>query len=121
MCYERFIHSLTTKIISIYSLYNTFFKSMTKEDLVQIKEVVETIVTPRFDRIDRKLEEHDAHFEGIFFAFDKLDERVENLEKDVKEIKTDLKIIKVDVHMLKIGQQAHELRFERLEEKAFSS
>lgn len=97
---------------------------LTKGDLVQIKnivkETVEEIVNPRFDRIDAKLEEHDAQFEGIFFAFDKLDERVEHLEKNVCEIKTDIKLMKADIRTFKSGQQANDLRFERLENKVFS-
>jgi|688.fasta_scaffold1957184_1 hypothetical protein len=125
---------------------------MTKEDLAQIKtvvkETVETIVTPRFDKIDQKLAEHDVMLEAIIFVSDKHTKQIETLQKDmtivkkdvnilkedisilkkdvavlkedVDELKTDVKIIKTDVQALKFGQQSGELRFIKLEKKVFA-
>lgn len=121
---------------------------MTKGDLAQIKKIVETVVTPRFDKIDLKLEEHDVMLEAIIFVSDKHTKQIETLQKDmtivkkdvnilkedvsilkkdvavlkedVDELKTDIKIIKTDVQALKFGQQSGELRFIKLEKKVFA-
>lgn len=115
---------------------------MTKEDLAQIKGVVEKIVTPRFDKIDQKLEEHDVMLEAIIFVSDKHTKQIETLQEDmtavkkdvatlktdvtvlkedVGELKTDVKIIKTDIQSLKFGQQSGELRFIKLEKKVFAA
>ncbi len=115
---------------------------MSKEDLEQIKNVVEAVVDakieekviPRFKRIDEKLEEHDMLFEAIIFTLDRHSERLDVIENDIvelkadvselkadmKEVKGDIRVIKADIRTIKSGQQTHEIRFDQIEEKVFA-
>lgn len=78
---------------------------MTKEDLAQIKtvvkETVETIVTPRFDKIDLKLAEHDVMLEAIIFVSDKHTKQIETLQEDMTTVKKDVAVLKEDVTIIK--------------------
>lgn len=67
--------------------------SLSKEDLADIRtlivegtmEAINAVVTPRFDRIEARLDEHNNGFEEIDKRFDQIDKRFDQVDHHLAE------------------------------------
>lgn len=68
--------------------------ALTKKDIVDsLKDFYGTIIEPRFDRIDSRLDEHDQKFQDLLEHFDEIYRRFERLETEYYSIIAGLKRI----------------------------
>jgi hypothetical protein len=77
--------------------------SLTKDDLKQIKNVVEEVTLPRFDQLDKKIEDE---IEGLARMSQ---HQFEVLHQDLTEVKEDVVVIKdmVKDHHFRITRFEH--------------
>jgi site-specific DNA-adenine methylase len=60
---------------------------ITKKDIFDtLVEFYGKVIEPRFDRIEKKLDEHDQNFRDIFNHFDQIYQRFERLETEYYSI-----------------------------------
>ena len=73
---------------------------LTKKDILDtLKDFYGKIIEPRFDGIDRRLDEHDQKFQDILKHFDEIYHRFERLETEYYSIIAGLKRISRISHL----------------------
>ena len=85
---------------------------LTSDDLADIKQLMEAVISAAIKDQDKKFDQIDKRFEQIDTRFEQIDRRFDDLEAGQNEI---LNAIGGEIASLSTSQENHEIRIIRLE------